>query len=90
MFYIETYPKNTLFGSIAVTVGSGVYIKLPSGGVGVKPSNEIITCVLPFDALFLLLKARPVIHGTLLSVTLQKQDIISLKGLGPYFKCYLI
>ena len=70
MFYIETYPKNTLSGLISVTVGSDVNIKLPLGPVGVKPSNEIMTSVLPFDALLLLLEMRLVIHGTLLSVTL--------------------
>ena len=64
-FDAETYPKKILSGSTEVTVGSGVNIKLPLGPVGVKPSNEMVTSVVPFAILFLL-----VTHGTLLSVTL--------------------
>lgn len=56
-----------------MTVGSGVNTKLPLGPVGVKPSNEIITAVLPFAILLILLVGGVVTHGTLVSVTLWKR-----------------
>ena len=60
-------------GSIAVIVGSAVNIKLPLGPTGLKPSKVIITSVLLFkDLLLLLFKARLMIHGTFVFVTLRK------------------
>ena len=53
-------------------VGSGVYTKLSSGPAGVKPSNDIITPVLPFASLRILLGGGLVIHDTLESETLSK------------------
>ena len=53
-----------------MTVGSGVYMKLPLGPVGVKPSNEMITSVLPFVIVRFRLEIGLVTHGTLVSVTL--------------------
>lgn len=67
---MEAYPKKILSGSIAVTVGSGVYVKLPLRPVGVKPSNEMITSVLPFLLVRFRLERGLVTHGTLVSVTL--------------------
>jgi len=67
---VKTYPKNTSFGSIEVTVGSGVNMKIPLGPVGVKPSNDKVTPVLAFIILFLLPGDRLITHGTLVFVTL--------------------
>ena len=66
---VKTYLKNTSFGSIEVTVGSGVNVKIPLGPVGVKPSNDIVTPVLAL-ILFLLPGVWLITHGTLVFVTL--------------------
>ena len=67
---VKTYLKNTSFGSIEVTVGSGVNMKIPLGPVGVKPSNDIVTPALPFIILFLLPGVLLIKHGTLVFATL--------------------
>lgn len=55
-------------------VGSGTNIKLPLGPTGVKPSKVIMTSVLSCNDLFLLLfTVGLMIHGTCLSVTLDKE-----------------
>ena len=55
-------------------VRSGTNIKLPLGPTGVKPSKVIMTSVLSCNDLFLLLfTVGLMIHGTFLSVTLDKE-----------------
>lgn len=68
--HVKTYLKNTSFGSIEATVGSGVNVKIPLGPVGVKPSNDIVTPVLALIILFLLPGVWLITHGTLVFVTL--------------------
>lgn len=67
---IKTYLKNTSSGSIELTVGSGVNMKIPLGPVGVKPSNDMVTPALAFIILFLLPGVWLITHGTLVFATL--------------------